>query len=85
MDHGEEWSGDPDHDAHVRARERVMLMAAVLICERYVDAAREACEARFTELVTARKRVQDSLDFLNRTIETFEQAVRLRAISLDAE
>lgn len=81
----DDWSGDPDHDAHVRSRERVMLMVAVLSCERYVAAAKEICETRFSELLTARRRVQESLSLLNDTIDTFDRACRLRAISLDSE
>lgn len=77
----EEWAEDPDHDAHVHARERFDDLVLVFLCERISEDLKKECERAYERVEIAKRNARAALERLNRATTMLEQACKLHAIS----
>ncbi len=70
-----------DDDEHVFTRDRFESLLAVHLTQRFMDDARARCNRAEAALVAAHAEAERALDYLNRTIQTTEQALRLHTMN----
>ena len=69
-----------DDDAHCRTREHFENILRTQLCLRFVDDARARCDRAERALIAAHAEAEAALDYLNRTLATTEQSIRIQVM-----